>query len=88
MADKKQSEPTDWERRRKFQTSEAVEETLKALGLDTEDMHEMQADFAFLRRVRNLSEASSVKAITVTIAGIGAAVFFILGLGVQKLLGQ
>lgn len=77
-----------WTSRREFQTREAVEETLKQLGLDLEDVHEMQADMAFLRRVRMLSEASSIKAITVTIAGVGAAIFFVLGLGVQKLLGQ
>lgn len=65
--------------------SEAVRETLRTMGFDIEDMHEVQRDVVFLRSTREA--ADSVKQASLW-AVAGTIVTGILGLIIAKLTGK
>ena len=69
-----------WEERRKRIHKEALREVLVEFGLDPKEPLEIQQDFAWVRRRRELEESNFVKVVglivgAVVTGGIGALVY-------------
>lgn len=78
MSDK---EPTEWEKRRARMEADGAKEALRLFGFDVDDVHEMQKDIIFLRRIRTAQEHSSTK----IAAGVIALIFGMIGVGLKAL---
>jgi hypothetical protein len=61
---------------------EAVRETLHTLGVDADDPHGMQADLAYLRRHREVSEKIGLRLRLVLMTAIVTGALAMLWLGV------
>lgn len=61
----------------------AVHETLATMGVDASDPFEVQADFAFLREVRETSEAVKRKGILLVFGTLVAALLGALAVGLK-----
>lgn len=71
---------SEWEARRKRIHKEALREVLIEFGLDPREPLEIQQDFAWVRRRRELEESNFVKLVSLVIGalvtgGIGALVY-------------
>lgn len=58
---------------------EATRETLRSLGLDVDNLSEMQRDFAALRRIRRMQERGTtvfaLTVITLVVTGVAALIW-------------
>ena len=61
---------------------EAVRETLHTLGVDADDPHGMQADLAYLRRQREVSERIGLRLRLVLMTAIVTGALAMLWLGI------
>ncbi len=73
--------PSEWQKRRARIQADGALEVLQIFGFDIDDVHEMQKDILYLRRLRQTHESIGSKAIVSIVglffAGVGALVVHI-----------